>query len=418
MDANKYLKQNKKQMYELGDLLFKTPELGYKEFKTKKILENYFKANGLQTKDLGFETAFSVSIGKGKPHIGLIAELDAIPTLGHPYANKEDNNAAHSCGHSTQCTIMANALIALNKQGLSKGKVTLFFTPGEEYTDVEYRKQLIKKKKIKYIGGKTNMVVGGCFDDVDLLIHLHATNCKDADLTIGSRLAGFVYKQISFLGKAAHAAMCPEQGIDAMDMYVNFYKEMIKLRDAYNPEDLVRLHGIVNEGGQSVNSVPERVSYEMYVRSINPDVLLELNSRVDKLAKKAAKDKGGKVKIVTTPGYLPMIPCDKLSEVVESCIKKYTKKIKYNEKSIAAGDVGDISVFKPIIQFGYTGFKGYCHSRDLLIDDYEKVYLIPSLVVVDSINKLLNDDNLVKEIKKYKPRMSKEEYMEYINAKA
>lgn len=418
MKADKYLDKNKQDLYSFGDELFIHPELGYKEFTNKRLLENYFKANGLKTKSLGFETAFSVSIGKGKPHIGLIAELDAIPTLGHPYANKDDNNAAHSCGHSTQCAIMANAIVALSKQGIDKGKITLFFTPAEEYTDIDYRKKLIKKKKIKYIGGKVNMLASGQFDDVDMFIHCHATNSKDFEFSVGSALAGFSYKRISFLGKASHAAMAPEAGIDAMDMFVKFYEKIKELKTKYDPKEMVRLHGILVEGGQSVNSIPERVIYEMYVRSINPDILLELNKTVDKEAKKAAKAIGGKAKIETTPGYLPMLPSIPLTKVVESCVKKYTKRIGYNEKSIAAGDVGDISVFKPIIQFGYTGFKGYCHSRELLVEDYEKVYLIPSKIVVDTVNKLLSNDELVKEIKNYKPRMSKEEYMRYINAKA
>lgn len=418
MKADKYLDKNKQDLYSFGDELFIHPELGYKEFTNKKLLEDYFKANDLKTKDLGFETAFSVSIGKGKPHIGLIAELDAIPTLGHPYANKDDNNAAHSCGHSTQCAIMANAIVALSKQGIDKGKITLFFTPAEEYTDIDYRKKLIKEKKIKYIGGKVNMLASGQFDDVDMFIHCHATNSKDFEFSVGSALAGFSYKRISFLGKASHAAMAPEAGIDAMDMFVKFYEKIKELKTKYDPKEMVRLHGILVEGGQSVNSIPERVIYEMYVRSINPDILLELNKTVDKEAKKAAKAIGGKAKIETTPGYLPMLPSIPLTKVVESCVKKYTKKIGYNEKSIAAGDVGDISVFKPIIQFGYTGFKGYCHSRELLVEDYEKAYLIPSKIVVDTVNKLLSDDSLVKEIKNYKPRMSKEEYMRYVNAKA
>ena len=84
-----------KTLYELGDELFRHPELGYKEYTNKKILTKYFEDNGLKVTDLGLHTAFKVSIGSGAPHIGLIAELDAIPTLGHPFANKIDN-AAHS----------------------------------------------------------------------------------------------------------------------------------------------------------------------------------------------------------------------------------------------------------------------------------------------------------------------------------
>ena len=120
--------KDKKELYALGEELFKHPELGYKEFTNKKILTEYFAKCGLQTEDLGFRTAFKVSVGSGSPHIGLVAELDAIPTLGHPFANKEDY-AAHSCGHSTQCAIMAYALVKL-KDVIKNGTVTLFFTPG------------------------------------------------------------------------------------------------------------------------------------------------------------------------------------------------------------------------------------------------------------------------------------------------
>ena len=63
------------ELYELGDELFKHPELGYKEFTNKRILTEYFSKYGLKVEDLGFETAFKVSIGKGHPHIGLIAEI-------------------------------------------------------------------------------------------------------------------------------------------------------------------------------------------------------------------------------------------------------------------------------------------------------------------------------------------------------
>ena len=88
--------KDKKELFALGKELFRHPELGYKEFTNKKILTEYFEKNGLKVTDLGFRTAFKVSVGSGSPRIGLVAELDAIPTLGHPFANKNDY-AAHSC---------------------------------------------------------------------------------------------------------------------------------------------------------------------------------------------------------------------------------------------------------------------------------------------------------------------------------
>ena len=163
--------EDKKELFALGEELFRHPELGYKEFTNKKILTEYFAKNGLKVTDLGFRTAFKVSVGSGSPHIGLIAELDALPTLGHPFASKEDN-AAHSCGHSTQCAIMAYALVKL-KDVIKNGTVTLYFTPAEEFTDIAFRKELIRSHEINYIGGKVNMLTAGQFDGEDLFIHLH-----------------------------------------------------------------------------------------------------------------------------------------------------------------------------------------------------------------------------------------------------
>ena len=174
-EVKDYINSNKDETIALGEKLFNSPELGFKEFKTKEIIIEYLKKHNLKVDKQFFETGFSVSIGSGKPHIGLIAELDAIPTVGHPNASKIDN-AAHSCGHSTQIAIMLAALDSLNQQiDKLKGKVTLFFTPAEEFTDVEYRKQLIKEGKIKYLSGKQNMLADKLFDDCDLFIHLHSS---------------------------------------------------------------------------------------------------------------------------------------------------------------------------------------------------------------------------------------------------
>ena len=417
-NINNYLNKNKKQLYQLGDKLFVTPELGYKEFKTKKILTDFFHKNGLKTKNLGSRTAFSVTVGKGKPHIGLIAELDAIPTLGHPFANKKDSNAAHSCGHSTQCAIMAYSLVAVSKLKNLNGTVTLFFTPAEEFTDVAFRKELIKNKEIKYIGGKINMLVDGCFDKTDMFIHLHTMSSNKYEFSVGSTLGGFIHKEITFLGKAAHAAVCPELGINALDAFTSFYSKIGILKNKYPKTDMVRIHGIITEGGQSVNSIPERIVYECYVRSTNPNTLLKLSKEVDNAAISSCSKIKAKASIKSTNGYLPLVQSDLLNKVIDKNISKLSSKILYKEKSIAAGDVGDISVFKPIIQFGYAGFKGACHSKELCIVNKENAYLKPSIIVCNSVLDLLNNKEYSnKIIKSYKPRMTKREYINYINNK-
>lgn len=407
--------ENAQSLYELGDELFSHPELGYKEFTNKKILSDYFASHGLQTVDLGFRTAFKVSIGSGEPRIGLIAELDALPTPGHPFASKTDN-AAHSCGHSTQCAIMAYALVRL-KETIQNGTVTLYFTPAEEFTDIAFRKSLIKKGEIQYIGGKVNMLAAGMFDEEDLFIHLHTMGQSPYHFSLNSSLSGFVYKQITFQGKATHAAVAPHLGINALNAFVLFDNALNMLRETFKEEDYIRIHGILSKGGATVNSIPDQTIYECYVRSLNPAALQETSEKVDNAARHCAKALGASARIETTPGYLPMKQNKAINDVIRSYMLNYCGKeeIHDNEISMAAGDIGDLSLFKPAVQFGYSGFGGNCHGKDLCILDKQRAYLEPSKITYDTVSYFLSHPEEVKRIKEeFKPLMNKEKYLAYL----
>lgn len=420
MKAKQYIEKNKKEIIELGRKLFNTPELGYKEFKTKKILVDYFKKNGVEIDSEYFETGFSVSIGKGQPHIGLIAELDAIPTLGHKCANKNDNNAAHSCGHSTQSTILAACFVALAKQKIENGKITLFFTPAEEYTDLEYKDKLIKEKKIKYYGGKINMLTSGVFNGVDMLIHLHMKSESNYHFSVGGTLGGFVYKEITFNGKASHAAIAPNKGINALNAFVLFDNALNMLRETFMEEDMIRVHGVIKEGGQTINSIPERIVYECYVRSINQNAMFDIAKRIDNIAKCCAKALGASVKIKTKPGYLPFNQNKEINEVVYKNMLNYCEpeQIKRGSKSIASSDLGDVSAFIPSIEFGYGGFKGAAHSKDVKIIDENRVYIETAKLVIDIIDDLLKDKRTYQNIKNnYKSQISMKKYEDYLKQK-
>ena len=109
---------------------------------------------------------------------------------------------------------------------------------------------------------------------------------------------------------------------------------------------------------------------------------------------------------------------DKLiSDIVKKEMLKITKpeQIYDNEVSMAAGDIGDLSCFKPTIQFGYGGFKGNCHGKDLCINDYNKAYLNTSIVIYNSVQYLLNHPEYVNKIKnEFKPTLTKKEYLAYL----
>lgn len=406
------------EILKLSRTLFETPELGFKEHKTKALIQEYLKKEGLPISKEYFETGFEVTIGSGKPHIGLICELDAIPTQGHRCADPVDN-AAHSCGHSTQVGIMLNVITALKKMNIAdKGTVTLFFTPAEEFCDLAYRKELQKAGKIKTLSGKTNMLLAGCFDDIDCCIHMHGMGeYRGYKFSVDSALAGFLYKEFNFIGKASHAAVCPDQGVNALNAFALFQSAVGMLRETFVDEDKNRVHGMITKGGDTVNSIPSHVVYEGYVRSFNAQKLQSISDQLTHTAKHCAMALNGECEVKDMPGYLPFHQNHDLSMVIYKNMLEFTSEdqILTDEKSVAAGDIGDLGCFIPTIQFGYTGFTGTMHGKNLEVINENEVYIEPAKIVAMSVLDLLEDPSLVENIKNnFKPEMTMEEYKQYV----
>ena len=415
--AASYIEDHKDETIELGNVLFNNPELGFREFRTGELIREYLKKHDLKVERTCAYTGFTVTIGSGRPHIGLIAELDAIPTQGHPCADPE-TTAAHACGHSTQVTAALAALDAVNKIiDHFKGTVTLYFTPAEEFTDLPYRRELIKEGKIRYLSGKENMLAEGVFDDVDCLIHFHAMGDDRYHFSVGSTLAGFIYKKITFVGKASHAAVLPHLGVNALNECALFLNAVAYLRETFRDEDMVRVHGIIDEGGNTVNSIPDKVVYECYVRTANYDILQSLNARLTSTAHHCAAALGGSAIVEDTPGYFPLVQDDKLNEVIEANILDYADAsvIKHHESSIAGGDVGDICLFKPIVQYGYNGISGRIHGADMRIADPYEVYITQAKILAGCVIDLLSNPEKVEDIKKnFQAKMTMEDYIKYL----
>ena len=182
---------------------------------------------------------------------------------------------------------------------------------------------------------------------------------------------------------------------------------------------MVRVHGILTKGGDTINSVPSEVIYECYIRTLNQDKLLEIDHQITSMAQHCAAALGGSVEFADMIGYLPFTPNPVLSEVAHQNILDYTTedKIIANERSIAGGDVGDVSCFYPMIQFGYNGFSGAIHGVDFKIVDSYKAFIEPAKIVCGCIVDLLEKPELIEQIKASHHSMDKEVYKTYLQGK-
>lgn len=405
----------------LAEDIYEHPELGYKEFRTAGKVKELLEKEGISYKDQVAYTGILATIDSGKPgpHIGLICELDGVPTLNHPYANKEDH-AAHTCGHYAQIGTMMGVFLSLHKAKVMEklcGKVTLVVTPAEEFCDLEYRRGLIAEGKIKHASGKQEMIELGVFDDMALILSCHAMglDMNTYDAEIGAGLNGFLCKKAIFHGKGAHAGSNPAGGNNALNAANLAMSGINFLRETFKEEDAIRVHFIVGEGGQSINTVPERVTLEMYVRAKTVDAILETDQKVTRALRAGALAIGCDLEIVDTPGYLPLHQDKNLTELVKTHILNYIspERIAQGTHGFASGDMGDLSSLYPIVEIGVGGFTGTMHGCDFKTSDYEQAYHVPAAYFIDTIIDLLSDEGKkAYEIQnKFKPVMSKESYL-------
>ncbi len=423
-DIHGILDKQLESIINLCEDIYKNPELGYKEFNTRKKVIDVLEKACIPYRDCAYTGILSeIDSGKKGPHIALICELDAVPTLNHPYANKDDN-AAHTCGHYAQIGVMLSLFVALKEANtLDKlcGKVTLVVTPAEEFCDMDYRKNLIKEGKISHPSGKQEMISIGIFDDVDIVLSCHAMglDMEKYHAEIGAGLNGFIGKRVIFYGKAAHAGSNPAGGVNALNAANLAMSGINFLRETFREEDAIRVHFVMTEGGQTVNTVPSRTQLEMYVRAKTVDAIFETNEKVERAIKAGAYAIGCDVEIQDTPGYFPLHQDENLTELVKEHILKYMgpEWVAQGTHGFASGDMGDISMMWPTVEIGIAGFKGTMHGVDFKTADYEQAYKVPAHYFADTVIDLLSNGGekaySIKE--RFKPVMSKENYLELLD---
>ena len=411
-------------MIELSEDIYRHPELGFKEFRSRSKVVEILEQAGIPYEDAAY-TGLTACLDSGKPgpNIGLIAEFDAVPTLGHPCANEGDY-AAHTCGHYAHLGVMLSLFLAIKKSDILKelcGKVTLLITPGEEFCDMDYRKELIRQGKLSYPSGKQEMIAAGVFDTIDIMLSCHAMGL---DMTkyhaeIGASLNGFIQKRAVFYGKAAHAGANPEGGINALNAANLAMTGINFLRETFRAEDAVRVHFVMQEGGQTVNTVPSRTQLEMYIRARSTDAIFETNDKVNRALRGGALAINCGLEIQDMPGYFPLHQDKNLTELVKKHILDYMEPsmVAQGTHGFASGDMGDISMMWPTVEIGTAGFEGTIHGKDFKTVDPEQAYCVPAHYFADTVIDLLSEGGAaawkIKEA--FVPVMDKKRYLETLD---
>lgn len=269
------IEKKRKEIDGISKFIWENPEAGYQEFQTSEKVAAYMEHEGFQVERGagGVPTAVRASFGTGKPVIGFIGELDALPglsqrvdTVKHPMEGQKNG---HGCGHNLLCMAHAAAAVGLKEEMIQKnlpGTVVFYGCPVEEL-----------------LTGKPFMARGGAFKELDAAVNFHPS--KNNAVMTGCSTAVNTMK-FRFAGKASHAANAPENGRSALDaveltnVAANYLREHV-------PGD-VRFHYVITDGGVAPNIVPDKAEVWYYVRAFSREVVENVYERLVKIAKGAA----------------------------------------------------------------------------------------------------------------------------------
>ncbi|PYN00418.1 MAG: amidohydrolase [Candidatus Rokuibacteriota bacterium] len=407
----------------LGEQIRRHPELGFKEVKTARLVEDTFKKLGLVPRaGLALTGVRADAGGRGGdgPTFAVLGELDALVVAGHPEGDP-GTGAAHACGHNAQIAGMLGAAMGLLDAKAADhlaGRVAFFAVPAEEYGDIEWRITQARAGKLEFLGGKPELLRLGHFDDVDLAMMVHTTSRpEEGKAGVPASNNGCVVKTVRYIGRAAHAGGAPHLGVNALYAAQIGLMAINAIRETFRDEDTIRVHPIITHGGSQVNVIPGEVRLETYVRGRSMDAILDANRKVDRALRAGALALGAKVEIETLPGYMPMT-CDPImaryfkDNVAGLFGEEHYRQIGHRTGST---DMGDLSQVMPILHPYIGGARGTGHGADFEIVDKPLAYLGPAKALAAMVVDMLWEGAAgAREVMaKARPPMTREGYLAF-----
>lgn len=268
--------QNTDEICGIADTIWENPELGYQEYQAVKLLTDKLKEHGftIQLGLAGMPTAFKATYGNSAPHMGILAEYDALSGMSQEGCIAEKKSIpgldqAHGCGHNLFAAGSYAAALAVKSyiEETGHGSITLFGCPAEEGG-----------------AGKVFMAREGIFNHIDSIVSWH----PESMYMVRTRPAlANVEVKYSFEGIASHAGANPAAGrsaldaVELMNMGCQFLREHMPMS--------ARVHyAILDAGGTAPNMVQSHAEVLYLIRDSDAEGVRDLRARVDRIAQGAA----------------------------------------------------------------------------------------------------------------------------------
>jgi len=333
-DISQSIDAAKGEILHLSHQIHQHPEPKFEEYFACDLLTRAIRGLGLEVQagTGGLPTAFRAEFGAAGPTVAILAEYDALPN-------------GHSCGHNliAGAALAAVAGLAAIRHKLP-GRIVLVGTPAEEGG-----------------GGKITLLDKGAFQGVDAALMAHPF---DSEFCSMPALAT-QHLRITFHGRAAHAAVAPWDGASALSAVVQTFQSVDAAR--LHLRDGSRVHGVITNGGQAVNIIPELTQCEFLARATTSAYAAEIANRIVRCAEAAASATDTRMEHQLIGGYKNMIN----NRAMAQLYARHSAALGVPSPEAPPGmptgstDMGDIShaipSIHPLFQISDPG-KGNCHE--------------------------------------------------------
>lgn len=327
------------QLLGLSHWLHAHPETAWEEYESSAHIADLLERDGWQVERdyCGFATAFRAVKGTGALNLAFCAEYDALPGLGH------------ACGHNiiAASSVGAGLVLAELADELDL-TVTILGTPAEEGG-----------------GGKIEMMDRGGFDGLHAAMMVHP---GPLDVARANPYA-VVHETVKYKGKASHAAAYPERGRNAADAFTIAQVSIGLLRQQL--ADHIRVHGIITNGGEAPNAIPENNTGRWYVRANTMQELDETVKRVHDCFEAGALASGTELTITEdSQPYADFVTDEDMlrfyTQNAETIGREFAEEGAATRMSRASTDMGNVSHLIPSIHpyIGINSLPAVNHQKE------------------------------------------------------
>ena len=309
------------EILDLSHRIHANPEPAFEEHQAATWVAEVLRKHGFDVAHPAGSLATAIRAtrrgGRGGdgPRIGILAEYDALPGLGH------------GCGHNTMAASGVGAAIALAAVASElPGEIVFLGTPAEERGS-----------------GKQIMIDDGLFDGIDAALLYHPCDRNHVE----SHPLASEDVDIVFRGLQAHAAADPWKGRNALDAMIALFSSVGLWRQQLRPT--ARVHGIIKEGGTAANIIPDRATAWFMLRSDDQAYYEEMKARFTAMCEAAAQATGTTVEVTYSGGATTMRNNQVLAERFRANMAAYGIDDMGDDPNSGSTDMANVSWVCPAI---------------------------------------------------------------------